>query len=405
MTYNVPSAPTEPTPPDEDLLDRYLAGECSELERQTIEGWLREHPDKAVQIGMILYVAQYPLSDMRQGSAAAYEAFASRVKAASVVDRKLARTSRGVPAIARVGRRFVPTDNRGRSLPWLSSLGASSRGMIAAAALFTVVGVGAWVVNHERSVASLGAESVAWKTFTSSRGQRAHIELADGTRIVLAAESQLRVRQAPDRSPNEIVREVELSGEAFFEVAHVGGHPFSVRTPHGVITQLGTSFDVRAYRGDEATQVAVVKGRVTLRPSASDALGAVEPKSSANAGGAAKEPVVLAAGDLGRMTSAGVTDIARGINVAPYTGWMRGELRFSNAPLQSVVDEVERWYDVKVVLGDSTYAAYRLTASLRSGSVDDVLDVVVKSLDLRSKRSGDTIWILRKNTQPTKKRQ
>jgi transmembrane sensor len=117
---------------------------------------------------------------------------------------------------------------------------------------------------------------------------------------------------------------------------------------------------------------------------------------------AAADAVVLAAGDYAVMTSGRVQDVARGIDVSQYSAWRRRELRFTNAPLRDVVAEIERWYDVKIELGDPAFAEYELTATLRSGSVDDVMDVVVKSLDLRANRKGHTVWIVGKKGQPTK---
>lgn len=340
---------------------------------------MREHPDEAVHLGMISYAARYPLPRMRNTTDAAFEAFLARTRAAGAADRPPLRVSHGF------GRAI-----RGGSSPrWLSRQRTPARTLLAAAAVVAMVGAGTWTIMRGRAAPTVGGtEAVAWRTFASAHAQRVNVELPDGTRIVLAPESRLRVRQAPERAPNRIVREVELTGEGFFQVAHVAGHPFVIRTPHGTVTQLGTSFDVRAYEGDRATQVAVTEGRVSMRTTR---------------GTAATDAVVLAAGDVARMSGVGVTDVARGADVSRYTSWMHGELRFTNAPLRDVIAAVERWYDVKVELEDPSFATYELTATLRHGSVNDVMDVVVKSLDLRAKRSGNIVRIVGKSAQPTKR--
>jgi ferric-dicitrate binding protein FerR (iron transport regulator) len=74
-----------------------------------------------------------------------------------------------------------------------------------------------------------------------------------------------------------------------------------------------------------------------------------------------------------------------------------------NAPLSRVIADLQRWYDVKIELGNSKYATYQLTATLQEGSVDEVLDVVVKSLDLRAVRRGQTVRIVGKNAQPSQR--
>jgi ferric-dicitrate binding protein FerR (iron transport regulator) len=383
---------TGPIPPDPEQLDRYLAGECSDIERHTIERWLREHPDDAMRLGVIAYVARYPVAGARERKDAAYAAFLTRIRAGAAADQPHAQPDIDRPHRS-FGRRYARAEG-GTSRAWRGS----GKRLLAAAVVLAVVGAGSWSIVRHRSSAALDATAPAvWKTFATTHGQRLRIELPDGTRVLLAPASELRVRQAPADRTGEIVREVALSGEGFFDVAHMEGRPFAIHTPHGVVMQLGTSFDVRAYRGDAATRVAVTEGRVSLTPDASGTARRAAPPSRTSA-----DAVVLAAGDFGEMTNAGVTNVARGIDVGQYTSWRRGELRFANTPLHDVIEELERWYDVKVILEDAAFADYRLTATLRQGSVDDVMDVVVKSLDLRVRRRGNTVWIVGTNAQPTK---
>ena len=80
-----------------------------------------------------------------------------------------------------------------------------------------------------------------------------------------------------------------------------------------------------------------------------------------------------------------------------------GRTALPGRPLSRVIADLQRWYDVKIELGDSTFATYRLTASLRSGSVAEALDVVTKSLDLRAVRRGDTVRIVGKNAKPSQR--
>jgi len=364
---------TAPTPPDAELLDRYLAGECSDVERQQIEQWLREHPDEATRLAAVAHVARRPVAGLK-GSEAAYAQFLDRVRTADVVP--LAPRRR----VARVARFAPERSSHGRS--WL-----------AAAAVVAMVGVGTWATMRTRQPASAhDSAAVTWKSYAAGHGQRTVIELADGTKVVLAPESELRVRQNAAATSMSDTREVELSGEGFFEVAHVANRPFVIRTRHGAITQLGTAFDVRAYRGESQTQVVVTEGRVDLRPSGDAAHAAATPKS-----------VVLAAGDFAVMARGGITNLQHGVDAPHYIAWTKGELRYQDAPLSRVIADLQRWYDVKIELGDSTFATYRLTATLRSGSVAEALDVVTKSLDLRAVRRGDTVRIVGRNAQPSQR--
>jgi ferric-dicitrate binding protein FerR (iron transport regulator) len=361
---------TAPTPPDAELLDRYLAGECSDVERQQIEQWLREHPDEATRLAAVAHVARRPVAGLK-GSEAAYAQFLDRVRTADVIP-------------------LAPRRRVARFAPERSSHG---RSWLAAAAVVAMVGIGTWATMRTRQPASAhDSAAVTWKSYAAGHGQRTVIELADGTKVVLAPESELRVRQNAAATSMADTREVELSGEGFFEVAHVANRPFVIRTRHGAITQLGTAFDVRAYRGESQTQVVVTEGRVDLRPSGDAAHAAATPKS-----------VVLAAGDFAVMARGGITNLQHGVDAPHYIAWTKGELRYQDAPLSRVIADLQRWYDVKIELGDSTFATYRLTATLRSGSVAEALDVVTKSLDLRAVRRGDTVRIVGRNAQPSQR--
>jgi ferric-dicitrate binding protein FerR (iron transport regulator) len=107
--------------------------------------------------------------------------------------------------------------------------------------------------------------------------------------------------------------------------------------------------------------------------------------------------VVLAAGDMATTRPDGTTEFVRNVDTRKYTSWVTGELRFDNAPLSTVVEALQRWYDVKITLAEPAFASYPLTVSVRDGSVDDAMEVVTKSLGLRFERRGDAIWIVGQN--------
>jgi ferric-dicitrate binding protein FerR (iron transport regulator) len=119
--------------------------------------------------------------------------------------------------------------------------------------------------------------------YATARGERAIVELRDGTRVTLTPETELRVAA--------IGRPVYLSGEAVFSVTHNPRQPFRVIAPNGVTVQdIGTRFDMRAW-ADKAVRVAVAAGSVSLRGSA--------------------QPITLGRGTLGVIDSAG-TNATRG---------------------------------------------------------------------------------------------
>src|SRR2546429_6611887 len=185
------------------LLDRFLAGECSPPERAAVLEWLEVHP----------FAAEY----------------------IEAVRRALAQ------------HEVKPSPRR-----WP---GATSPGFRIAAVLALVAGAAAvWRVESVR-------HEPAMREFATARGRRAAIEFTDGTRIVLSADSKLRV----PADYGVTARAVYLAGEAYFAIAHDAAKPFAVHAGPGVIWDLGTRFGVRAYADEPEVEVVVAAGKVRVR--------------------------------------------------------------------------------------------------------------------------------------------
>src|SRR5262249_32023261 len=108
----------------------------------------------------------------------------------------------------------------------------------------------------------------AMREVTTKRGQQMVLDLGDGSRVILAAASRLRIPSnfaALDTDHSRVRRELYLEGEAFFRVKHDPARLFIVRTPTAVTEDLGTEFVVSTYRRAHATEVAVESGSVALR--------------------------------------------------------------------------------------------------------------------------------------------
>ena len=306
----------------------------------------------------------------------------------------------------------VPSSSRRAAVMSRSARGGmqTRRWMSAAVTAVMVCGFGVWAWTHAHPTRTSAAAAAPgyWKMYTTPRGQRSSITLPDGTKIVLAADSRLRVRRDAATT-----RDVELVGEAFFDVHHDPAHPFVVHTAQGVVTELGTAFSVRAYPDDPDARVVVTSGRVRLTPIVIlgtpivDTAIALEPghvRGTVPGGGTRNRSttgfasaIVLVAGDVAHLTN-GRYEVEHDADVQGYNAWLTGELRFVRTPLSTVVRALERWYDVKVNLADPKYAKYILTVSVRDGSVDDAMDVVTKSLELRYEKRDGAVWIVGQNS-------
>jgi ferric-dicitrate binding protein FerR (iron transport regulator) len=210
---------------------------------------------------------------------------------------------------------------------------------------------------------------------STARGQRASVDLSDGSTVTLGPMSSIRstIDQAGSRT-------VHLVGQALFTVAHDSARLFIVRTTHGVVTDIGTRFVVRNYPSDTAVNVAVMEGEVALAPIAAD-------KS------AATDPVRLGAGDRGFATMSGTLKVERRVDVTRELAWSEGRLEFRATPMRDVVKELGLWYSLEIRLGNGAIARRRLTASFRDESIDEVVRLMKASLDARIERAGNVLTI------------
>jgi ferric-dicitrate binding protein FerR (iron transport regulator) len=220
---------------------------------------------------------------------------------------------------------------------------------------------GLWLAQSFWTPAEAPTDST-YRTVVTTPGERSRVQLADGSRVMLNVDSKLRLPP----TFNQQTRTVELTGEAYFEVEADTGRPFVVRTEGASVEVHGTAFNVRGYPDEEQVQVAVREGGVSFRPER-DGDAAVD----------------LASGEVGRMTGADTTVQILAADVAPYIGWTEGRLVFEDTPLPRVARRLERWYGLTFRIRDPALRSLRLTATLKSQSVRNVLDVITASLNIR----------------------
>jgi transmembrane sensor len=220
---------------------------------------------------------------------------------------------------------------------------------------------------------------VAERTIRTEVGQRDSVLLTDGTRVLLGPGSRLSVASGYGQRQ----RQVELVGQAYFEVVHNADLPFTVQTGNAHIQDVGTAFTVRT--GDDDAVVAVTEGTVLLRATA-----------AADAG------VFLQPGDRGVVRASARASAQKGAVSAQDTAWRHGRLIFRDAPLADVQLTLRRWYGIELRLADSAIARRHLTASFEGESVEQVLHVIGLALGAAVQRHADTALV---RLTPTSTRQ
>jgi transmembrane sensor len=171
------------------------------------------------------------------------------------------------------------------------------------------------------------SEEVLFNKIITPRGGKYQIELSDGSKVWLNAMSSLRYPAAFSGSD----RVVELTGEAYFEIAKNSKMPFKVRIPTGSeVEVLGTHFNIMAYGEEPVMKTTLLEGSVKV--------------SSSNVKGA-----VLAPNQQAQIFGDGKISLLKKFDATQAVAWKNDNFIFDDTELETIMRQVSRWYDVDVV--------------------------------------------------------
>jgi transmembrane sensor len=337
---------------------------------ELIEAWLAGHPSRSSLLNALIAERDRPWAvDPSWNIDALVNRIADRTSATPV----RSQIQRRAPA----SRLFPKTRLQPIQRSWVRTAGIAATVAIVSTA--GLIAVHEWSHRVPRAV-----PAPRMREFTTTRGQIASIYLADGTRVVLAPESRLRVPEsiAERNRPTGAgaAREVTLEGAAYFDVVHDTNRPFSVSTAVGVALDLGTEFEVRAYESGKSArpmQVTVISGVVSLHRPGSDA----------------EAVATLRRGDRGTLSGTGKFTLAQNVDLGPTLAWTKGSLVFNHTRVSEVVRELSRWYDLDIRLGDDVDPNRQLILTLDNEAAKEAIDLVALSLGLRVQQRGRVVTL------------
>ncbi len=341
-----------------ELLDRYLANTVSDEERAKVDAYLRDHPAVANNVRAFAGgVARQGITDpgvLRNHVWDNIRAVAVRADMTNAQDSAL-------PSLH-------ASSSRSLSRRLLTFSQAHSRLWMTVATLCLVI-IGGYSIVNTSSIQSrvfATADRPNLRRLSTGKGQRASIELTDGTKVTLNVSSTITI--PPDFGERD--RVIHLDGEALFEVPGSAGKPFIVKTATSSTRVLGTQFTVREYSEDQSAVTTVIQGKV-------DVAG-----------------TVLTASQQGVRTRDGRVAVSS-IDNAAIGDWVAGQIAFNRTALQDVITELNRWYDTEFVLDDTTLATELVTLRFHNRSASEVATVLTDILGIRYRKNGPRIVFTR----------
>jgi len=234
--------------------------------------------------------------------------------------------------IAPGGNRAVLTLADGRRI----NLDSSANGQLAQQGNTRISKTADGQLAYHKSSAEEKPTSPAYNILSTPRAGQFTLTLPDGSRVWLNNASALRYPVAFTGA----TREVELTGEAYFDVTKDAAHPFLVKIyrggfgneggagPASTVEVLGTSFNIMAYPDETIQQATLIEGSIRYSGDGKSALLKPAEQSSLDA--------------QGNLTT------KKKVDVAEVTAWKEGYFHFDHASLETTMRQLARWYDISV---------------------------------------------------------
>lgn len=295
----------------EELLQRYIKGEVTEDERIRVVVWLDESPDH-----MDEYIVLRKLYDITLWN--------DKVKDPLSIKRRK-------KSLLNIGLEIIKI-----------------------AAIFLIAFVGShYYLNQHQPASKL-------QTIHVPAGQRVELTLSDGTDVWLNSSTTLRF---PTYFTADS-RKVELEGEGYFTVKHDADCPFIVQTEKYAVRVLGTEFNVKAYRGSNSFETALLNGSVEI----------LTPDRKNNIRINPDQMAILLDGKI----------VTENIPDKNYFKWKEGIFCFENESVASLMEKLELYYDVNIDMQSKALLKDRYSGKFR---MKDGIEHVLKVLQLKYKFS------------------
>lgn len=347
------------------LVARKLSGEASLDELKELERLLLADPELAYKVDLYCRYFEKPAAATRRSKVAKQESlelFRERF-ALEFPDNSETET---IPELSVMGER--------KSIRWKQWLSVA-----AVFALITATVIGIYNSSNKNPVTGIAATQQVNEVNTMP-GSRSKNVLPDGTIVWLNSDS--RISYNADFGKEK--REVTLTGEAFFDVAHNEAIPMLVHAKSVTILVKGTAFNVRSYPGSDKVQTSLIRGSVELstkaKPDEKILLKPNEKITIEVKEETGNHPVQAAPATVSSTASKSYQiDPLKQSSLTPLipeVSWVENRLVFDNEPLPDVIDKMEKWYNVDIVLTNKKLEAKNFSGAFEKENISEALSAL-----------------------------
>ena len=218
---------------------------------------------------------------------------------------------------------------------------------------------------------------VSYNTISTPRGGQYHVVLPDGSKVWLNASSSLRFPTAFTGKE----RRVQLTGEAYFEVAKNKSMPFIANVNNTEVEVLGTHFNINAYNDESTVKTTLLEGSVKVRSEVGS--GKLEAQTTA----------ILKPGEQAVIVKNSSLIIDHSPDIEQTMAWKNGMFQFNQTDIPAIMRQVSRWYDVEIAYEGALPVRYFSGEIPRDVPLSKMLQLLELS-EVHFKMEGQKIIVL-----------
>jgi len=367
-----------------ELLSKNNCGEINSVEIKEFEEILLAHPEWKNTADILSNLNFHSsVSEIDNEGELAFETHLNRMKKAEVEFPDIELSSVEME---------TPTSSR-NSKKWLIFFGVLAAGLLG---FFLFKNMLVFSERYNKRQSTLSQVS------TKPGSRMTQIQLPDGSVVRLNSSSSL----AYGKNFGKNLREVSLTGEAFFDVTKDSSHPFIIHTNVIDIKVLGTAFNVKSYPNDAITETSLIRGTVEVTvKNRSNAKIYLEPNQKlvvANDNSVMNTTSPYQSEQKANKPEVSAKQIyaVQPLTLNPVdstiieTSWVANRLVFQeNETFKEIALKMERWYGVQIYFTSEKVAGYRPFASFKNETVTQALDELKLGLKFNYKLEGNIITI------------
>ncbi|WP_183556808.1 FecR family protein [Mucilaginibacter sp. SP1R1] len=330
------------------LLEKYFAGNCTELERAEINSWYSSFENSPDDVSVL------PEKEQLLFKALMWENISRNINTAEDDD-------------------VIPLN------PPKSSALKSVIYWLSGVAAMLLIG---YVVKQKALPANTPLYNNESQVYNNITGTIQQITLSDGSKVWVSPKSSLTYQKTFEKHS----RKVSLTGEAFFEVTKDHARPFSIYTGKVITKVWGTSFRIRAYQGDNTTKVDVVTGKVSVRLA-----DAGETHLSAGKTASTDDNGVMLLPDQEAVYDKGANNLQKNTEIKDVSigMWKRASLSFNNIPLKDVFKVLNKRFNVNISSKDDNINSDNLKADFTNENLATIMEILKRTLNVTYRVNGN----------------